>query len=439
METLSPDPNFFQRNRVFFKGIVMGILILVMIIPTVFVMNLVYERKMRQQEIVREVSEKWSGAQTIAGPYLYVPYKIISRAQNVTVSESTSFFWILPEELNVTGTIDHQLRKRSIYNVLLYKANLKHIGKFIIKIPKDVDSSNVIWNDAQLCYGISDFRGIEEKIVVNFKGNEYELAPGLPSPTISKKGLSAPVALDMADLNQTINVGTATRIKGSEDISFLPLSGNSLFKISSKWPSPSFTGTVLPDERKVADSGFTAQWKFNKANLPFGTVLRETAATDTDFRFGITLLQPADQYAKTERSVKYAILFIGLTFGLFFIVEIKQKKPVHPLQYILIGLALVIFYTLLLSISEFIHFDIAYLVSAVAVITMITLYSKQLFKNTSSSLLTCIILTMQYMFNFILIRLEDTALLVGSIGLFIVLGLVMYASRKIDWYGKGTQ
>jgi inner membrane protein len=345
----------------------------------------------------------------------------------------------LPEELNVTGTIDHQLRKRSIYNVLLYKANLKHIGKFIIKIPKDVDSSNVIWNDAQLCYGISDFRGIEEKIVVNFKGNEYELAPGLPSPTISKKGLSAPVALDMADLNQTINFGTATRIKGSEDISFLPLSGNSLFKISSKWPSPSFTGTVLPDERKVADSGFTAQWKFNKANLPFGTVLRETAATDTDFRFGITLLQPADQYAKTERSVKYAILFIGLTFGLFFIVEIKQKKPVHPLQYILIGLALVIFYTLLLSISEFIHFDIAYLVSAVAVITMITLYSKQLFRNTSSSLLTCIILTMQYMFNFILIRLEDTALLVGSIGLFIVLGLVMYASRKIDWYGKGTQ
>src|SRR4029078_9724184 len=156
-------------------------------------------------------------------------------------------------------------------------------------------------------------------------------------------------------------------------------------------------------------------------------------------KFGITLLQPADQYTKTERSVKYAILFIGLTFGLFFIVEITQKKPVHPLQYILIGLALVIFYTLLLSISEFIHFDIAYLISALAVIPMITLYSKQLFNNARSSLLTGGIITLQYAFIFVLIRLEETALLVGSIGLFIVLGLVMYASRKIDWYGKNTQ
>jgi inner membrane protein len=353
--------------------------------------------------------------------------------------EAVANFWILPEVLNVNGTIDHQLRKRSIYNVLLYRANLKHLGNFIIRLPKDVDSSSIIWKDVQLCYGISDFRGIEEKIVVNFKGKEYELAPGLPSSAISKKGLSVPVELGIDDVNQTINFGTRTKIKGSEEITFLPLSGNSLFSISSKWPNPSFTGSVLPDERKISDTGFTAEWKFNKANLPFNTVLTDQSATDLDFRFGITLLQPADQYAKTERSVKYAILFIGLTFGLFFIVEVTQKKPVHPLQYILIGLALVIFYTLLLSISEFIHFDIAYLISAVAVITMITLYSKQLFNNVRSSLLTGGIITLQYAFIFVLIRLEDTALLVGSIGLFIVLGLVMYASRKIDWYGKNTQ
>jgi inner membrane protein len=439
MENLSPEPNFLQRNRIFFKGIVMGFLILVMIIPTVFVNNLVNERKLRQREVVREVSDKWSGAQTIAGPYLYVPYKYILKKPDGKEDEVVANFWILPELLNVNGTIDHQLRKRSIYNVLLYRANLKHVGNFIIRLPKDVDSSSIIWKDIQLCYGISDFRGIEEKIVVNFKGKEYELAPGLPSSAISKKGLSVPVELGIDDVNQTINFGTRTKIKGSEEITFLPLSGNSLFSVSSKWPNPSFTGSVLPDERKISDTGFTAEWKFNKANLPFNTVLTDQSATDLDFRFGITLLQPADQYAKTERSVKYAILFIGLTFGLFFIVEVTQKKPVHPLQYILIGLALVIFYTLLLSISEFIHFDIAYLISAVAVIMMITLYSKQLFNNARSSLLTGGILTLQYAFIFVLIRLEDTALLVGSIGLFIVLGLVMYASRKIDWYGKNAQ
>ena len=147
------------------------------------------------------------------------------------------------------------------------------------------------------------------------------------------------------------------------------------------------------------------------------------------------MLEPADQYAKTLRCVKYAILFIGLTFSLFFIVELLQKKPVHPVQYILIGLALVIFYTLLLSISEFILFDYAYMLAAVATILLIALYAYSHFNNWKSAGIFGGVLTVLYSFMFILIRLEDTALLVGSIGLFIVLALVMYASRKINWYG----
>jgi inner membrane protein len=225
------------------------------------------------------------------------------------------------------------------------------------------------------------------------------------------------------------------KAKGSENIRFVPLAGNSNYKLSSAWPSPSFDGAKLPDDRSISDSGFSAEWKFNKANLPYSTVVHDLKAEDLDMDFGITLLQPADQYAKTERCVKYAILFIGLTFALFFITEITQKKSVHPLQYILIGLALVIFYTLLLSISEFIHFDIAYAIAAIAVITMITLYAKQLFNNTRASMITGSLLTLQYLFIFVLIRLEDFALLVGTIGLFIVLALIMYFSRNIDWYG----
>ncbi|HUQ64911.1 MAG TPA: cell envelope integrity protein CreD [Flavitalea sp.] len=439
MDTLSPGPNFYQRHKIFLKGMIMGFLIIIMIIPTVFVSNLVYERKSRQQEIVNEVSSKWAGEQTITGPYLYVPYTTVNVTGAGKTEEFIQHFWILPEVLNVNGYIDHQLRKRSIYNVLLYNANIKSTGNFIIKIPKDVGPDKIRWSDAQICYGISDFRGIQEKLIVNFKGKEYELAPGIPSPSISKKGLSAPVELSIADVNGSIPFGMRTKIKGSENINFLPLSGNSVFLINSSWASPSFNGSTLPDTRNVSDSGFAAEWKFSKANLPFNTVMKDANAADLDISFGITLLQPADQYVKTERSVKYAILFIGLTFGLFFIVEITQRKPVHPLQYILIGLALVIFYTLLLSLSEFIHFDAAYLASSVAVITMITLYAKQLFGNWKPALTAGSILTLQYGFIFILIRLEDTALLVGSIGLFIVLGLVMYASRKIDWYGKSAE
>lgn len=435
MDTNSSMPqSFFQRNRISIKGLIIGFLILIMLIPTLFVNNLVYERKMRQREIVEEVSSKWSSAQTIAGPYLYVPYTVVMKRDGKDELEK-QHFWILPETLNVAGNIDYNIRKRSIYNVLLYKADVKQLGNFIIKIPADVDAGKILWNEALVCFGISDFRGIEEKVVVNLAGREYELSPGLPPTALSEKGLSAPVALSEANLNGTIPFGMHVRAKGSESIRFIPLAGNSSYTITSPWPNPSFDGSKLPDERNVADSGFSAQWKFSKANLPYSTVLKDLKPAVQDIDFGVSLLQPADQYAKTERCVKYAILFIGLTFGLFFITEITQKSPVHPLQYVLIGLALVIFYTLLLSISEFIHFDIAYGISALAVITMITLYAKQLFRDRKASLATGAIMFVQYLFNFVLIRLEDSALLVGSIGLFIVLAIIMYVSRNIDWYG----
>lgn len=435
MDTNSPmQPSFFRRNRVSIKGLIIGFLILIMLIPALFVSNLVNERKMRQREIVDEVSSKWSSAQTIAGPYLYVPYtvKTLRDGKEEWVKDH---FWILPESLKVTGNIDYNIRKRSIYNVLLYTANVKQLGDFIIKIPAGIAADKILWNEAQVCFGISDFRGIEEKVVINFGGREYELAPGLPPMALSDKGLSAPVQLSAANLDGTIPFGMRVRAKGSENIRFIPLAGNSSYTVTSAWPDPSFDGSKLPDQRNVSDSGFTAQWKFSKANLPYSTVLKDLKSAVQDIDFGVSLLQPADQYAKTERCVKYAVLFIGLTFGLFFITEITQKKPVHPLQYVLIGLALVIFYTLLLSISEFIHFDIAYSVSALAVITMITLYAKQLFSDRKASLVTGAIMFAQYLFNFVLIRLEDSALLVGSIGLFIVLGVIMYVSRNIDWYG----
>lgn len=430
-----PEPGYFQRNRVFFKGIVIGILMLIMLIPAALVNELVRERKMRQFQIAEEVSSKWSGEQSVAGPYIHVPFDVSVKTGD-KIETVKQHFILLPESLDVNGTIDHTIRKRSIYDVLLYKASLKFTGGFVIKLPEGVDSSTVRWKEARLCFNLSDFRGIEEKIVVNYDGKEHELAPGLPTEYVGAKGLSAPFSIGAEDLSSEVAFGTRMKLKGSDNIRFLPLAGNSTFNMKSSWHSPSFSGSVLPDTRTVSDSGFTAEWKFNKANLPFGTVLRDdNKPLDLDISFGIALLQPTDQYAKTERCAKYAILFIGLTFGLFFIVEITRKKPVHPIQYILIGIALAVFYTLLLSISEFLHFDVAYLISAVAVVTMISLYSRQLFRNTQSSLLTGGILTLLYSFIFVLIRLEDTALLVGSIGLFIVLGIVMYSSRKIDWYG----
>ncbi|RYD72254.1 MAG: cell envelope integrity protein CreD, partial [Sphingobacteriales bacterium] len=245
-----------------------------------------------------------------------------------------------------------------------------------------------------------------------------------------------PVKINPTQLATGLAFDMQVKIKGSEQLHFIPMSASSKFNLQSTWPSPSFDGEMLPTERTITTQGFTSKWSFNQANLPFATVFKENTIADKKMDFGVSLVQPADQYGKTMRSVKYAILFIGLTFAFFFIIELMQKKAFHPVQYVLVGLALVIFYTLLLSISEYIAFDYAYLVAALATILLITLYAKGHFKSWKTAGIFFSLLSLLYAFIFVLIRLEDTALLVGSIGLFIVLALVMFASRKINWYGN---
>ncbi len=423
-----------NANKTMIKGLITGALILIMMIPTVFVSNLVNERQQRQQQVVKEVSSKWASEQTLSGPYIYLPYTITEEDKDKKPVLVQKHLLLLPDNLSVKGTISPEIRPRSIYKVLLYRSKLQASGNFKFRIPKEIAAASLRLQDAKICFGISDFKGIEEKITIDFNGASNELSPGLPVTDVDENGLSAPVIISTADLDTSINFTMQVKIKGSEQLHFVPLAGNSQFTLQSGWGNPSFDGNNLPAERKVDDSGFTAKWMFNKANLPFGTVLQGAAFDKKNFAFGVSMLQPADQYAKTMRSVKYAILFIGLTFSLFFIVELMQKKPVHPVQYVLVGLALVIFYTLLLSISEFILFDQAYWVASAATILLITLYAKSHFESWKTAALFGGVLTGLYGFIFVLIRLEDTALLVGSIGLFLVLALVMYASRKINWY-----
>ncbi|HTL07567.1 MAG TPA: cell envelope integrity protein CreD [Chitinophagaceae bacterium] len=430
----APSSEKLNGNKTLTKALITGALILLMLIPTVFVSSLVTERQQRQAEVVKEVTGKWASNQTIASPYLYLPYRTqVTGTDNkpVTVTKALLF---LPENLSINGEITPEIRPRSIYKVLLYKSNLQSKGQFIIQLPQDIDSASLQWENARICFGITDVKGIEEKVVVNFNAGSYELSPGLPANQLDKTGLSVPVPLTAAALHQSIPFSMQLKIKGSEQLHFLPLAGNTRIDIKSSWNSPSFDGNNLPGERTVSPAGFTASWTINKANLPFGTVLRGDEFDKEAFAFGVSMLQPSDQYAKTMRSVKYAILFIGLTFSLFFIVELMQKKPLHPVQYVLVGLALVIFYTLLLSLSEFILFDQAYTIAATATVLLITLYAKSHFRLWKTASLFAGVLTCLYVFIFILIRLEDTALLVGSIGLFIVLALVMYGSRKINWY-----
>ena len=421
-------------NKALIKGIITGCLILLMLIPTMFITSLVNEREQRQQEVVKDVSSKWASAQTVSGPYLFIPYLLKSKDSDGKEKLTRADMIFLPEDLDVTGTILPEQRLRSIYKVLLYKSQITGKGNFICSLPKDIDPSSLILSEAKICLGITDFKGIENKIDIQVNGNSYALTPGLPADLVDSVGLSAPVNLTKEDMGKPISFNLAMQLKGSGRLHFLPLAGNSQFTVKSSWPDPSFDGNTLPGEREISDRGFTAKWVFNKANLPYTTTLRNEKINKYVTNFGISMLQPADQYAKTTRSVKYAILIIGLSFALFFIIELMQKNPLHPVQYILVGLALVIFYSLLLSISEFLLFDQAYLIAAAATVSLLTLYAKAHFKSWGPAGIFALVIGGLYGFIFILIRLEDTALLVGSIGLFIVLALVMYASRKINWY-----
>lgn len=428
-----------SSNRILIKGVITGALILLLLIPSFFITNLVTERQQRQKEVVSEVSSKWATEQTVSGPYLVLPYTYNYTGDTGKPYTVRTNLVVFADNLKVNGEMMPENRQRSIYKVLLYRSSLSVSGNFKSQWPADVNTANIDFANAKLCFGISDFKGLEEEVKINLNNQSYSLSPGLPLTDVSDNGLSVPVSLTAEVLNSTVPFNFSLKLHGSERLHFLPLAANSRFDVKSAWPHPSFDGNVLPNDHTINDKGFNATWSFNRANLPFNMVTLAGKFKKENLGFGVSIVQPADQYDKTMRSVKYAILFIGLTFAFFFIIELLQKKPFHPVQYVLVGLGLLIFYTLLLSISEFLLFDYAYAIAAGATILLISLYAKSHFTKWSIAGVFAAALTCLYGFIFVLIQLEDTALLLGSIGLFIILAGVMYLSRRIKWYGTNYQ
>jgi len=404
-----------------------GFLTLILLVPATMVGFLVGEREQRQDEAVQEAGSKWGNMQTITGPILSVPY---------TANKVTKNIYFLPAELNISGDINPQILKRGIYEITAYNSKLKVEGQF--NQPNfsqwGISSGNVLWNEAKILIGLSDMRGVKDKITMNWNDNILILNPGMSATKISDSGVSVMAPLDLKSA-KTYKFSFDLNLNGSQSLNFIPLGKETNINLASKWANPSFDGAFLPDQRQVSKDGFTAQWKILSLNRNYPQSFSESDSYSIkDSAFGVKFLVPIDQYQKITRSVKYAIMFIALTFLTFFFVEIFNKKRIHPIQYLLVGFALLVFYTLLLSISEHTNFNFAYILSSIATIILITLYSKAIFKNNFLSLLLGCILIILYGFMYVVLQLQDYALLMGSIGLFIVLAAVMYASRKIDWY-----
>jgi inner membrane protein len=406
-----------------------------MLIPAIFVSNLVEERQERQQQAIREVSSKWATDQTVTGPFLVIPYI----AQDEKKQNYRATLYLLPDQLKIEGQIIPQSLNRSLYRILLYRSDLKLDGIFNFNQPqlKAIPAESILWKDARLCLGIPDTRGLEEEVKLNWNDTAAVLEAGLPDNTIAENGLSTPLPATLFDAQEKAAFNLHLKLKGSDMLYFTPVGKSTTASLRSAWRSPAFDGNYLPDTRQVNNEGFTAQWKILQVTRNYPQCWSNSKYEVQASAFGVKLVQPTDNYAKTQRSVKYALLFISLTFTIFFFLEILQKKQVHPLQYILVGLALIIFYTLLLSISEYTGFNPAYVIAASATILLITLYVISVFRKTSIALGFGAALAGLYTYIFVLIQLEDYALLCGSIGLFILLAILMYYSRKIDWYGNG--
>jgi len=430
-----------ESGSVLLKAVITGVLILALLIPTFFIQNLVSERQERRNNITKEVSAKWANAQTISGPYIVVPYKTVITDNNGKTTASTANLVLLPQELNMNGNIVPEERARSIYEVLLYNSELNFSGFFSpADIAAEVSIDSLLPAQAKLCMGISDFKGIQNKVSVSFNNVTYNLQPGMASNAIDSQGLFAKIPFTKEMFSGNLPFKLNIKIRGSEQLHFLPLSAAGRLSLKSSFANPSFDGNSLPSSRQIDKSGFAATWEFNEANLPFTTIINNEQHFDAaKLAFGVTMLQPTDQYAMTMRCAKYAILFIGLTFAFFFVIEILQNKPLHPVQYVLVGIALSIFYTLLLSISEFILFDYAYIIAASATVALISLYIQSYLRNWKTASLFAASLSALYALIYVLISLEDTALIIGSVSLFLVLAAIMYGTRKVDWYHPGKR
>lgn len=446
--------SFFERLNNWIKQsitirlITIGVLILLLLVPISMIESLITEREYRKKDATQEVSSIWGEEQTIEGPVLTVPYKTYTKVyegektDKFKLVESIQYAHFLPEKLNINGGITPEIRYRGIYEVIVYNSKINVSGSFLMPTFEDwkIDNSSIMWDDAYLSMGLSDLRSIQEDVSVKWNGQQYFFNSGIESKDVIQSGISTKLSLNISDsLHSTFDFALDLDFNGSSSLNFTPFGKVTQVNITSPWKNPKFEGAFLPDTRKINDDGFTAMWHVLHLNRPYPQKFKGEVKGISESSFGVNLFVSVDEYQKSMRSAKYASMFICLTFLLFFFLQVLNGVKIHPIQYIIVGLALCVFYTLLIALSEHISFMLSYLIAGISIIGLITLYTKSIFSRALLTRLIGLILTALYLFIYSIIQVEDYALLMGSIGLFVVLATIMYLSRKINWYEIKTK
>ncbi|MBS1534597.1 MAG: cell envelope integrity protein CreD [Bacteroidetes bacterium] len=433
------------KNSIYFKVATIFFISMLLLIPTSMIEGLIFERQNTQEQAINEVSSKWANQQTLTGPFISIPYyryiKETTKKDTVgKIVKIKEFIHILPTDLKVSGKINPEQRNRGIYEIVVYNSKINLSGEFKeMKIGEtDIPAKDILFDKAVLSLGINDLRGIEKQIDLKWNDKTSSFNPGVTNTDVIQSGINAPISV-VANDSLSYRFSFDLDLKGSQLLYFTPVGKITDVSIESSWKNPSFDGAFLPDSRLLSENGFKANWNILHLNRNYPQMWTGNKHAISNSSFGINLILPVDNYQKTFRSIRYAILFIGFTFLVFFFIEVLHKIFIHPIQYILVGIALLVFYTLLLSLSEHINFNLAFIFSALATLLLIAGYVRAILKSAKLTYLIGGILAILYTFIYVVIQLQDLALLIGSIGIFVILALVMYFSRKIDWYNLSLQ
>ncbi|MFN4028122.1 MAG: cell envelope integrity protein CreD [Flavobacterium sp.] len=437
--------SFLQSNTA--KIIMVGFLTLFLLIPLLFVQNLIEERSERKNEVDQEIATLWGSDVTFYGPILRIPYQTFEN-YNVTDTKTgattiqkrafTQYAYFFPNELiNVSTVKKNESLKRGIFNPIVFTANMKFNGNFtapnLAKL--NIPEANVQWEKAAIVVKTTNLKSIKSELSIKLN-NEKLLFEPQPDDK-SDYSVLATNLFNYSDLanGKPIQFHFNIQYNGSNSINFIPIGKITKVTMDSDWESPSLEGSFAANDatKVVNKNGFHADWKILDINRTFSQQYASALPNLDDYKFGVKLIDTVDEYQQNERVSKYGFLVIGLTFLIFFLIQSVSKINIHIFQYSMIGIALIMFYTLLISITEHSSFSLAYAIAGTAVIVMIALYSVSILKNKKFPLFIASALTVLYSFIYVIIQLEDYALLVGSIGLFLILGAVMYFSRKIDW------
>lgn len=416
--------SFFQSNTA--KMLMVGFLTLVLLIPLVFVQNLISERNQRHLEVISETTSKWGDNITMYGPIVKIPYFDASQKKYL-------YAYFFPNELTNTSYSKMEAPlERSIYKSNVFSTQMKMTGKFgdanFAKMA--IPENNIYWDKARIILLTNSLKSLKEEAKITIGGKTLTFEPN--SSGDESEAIETPY-INFKEVAKDQNFSISLAINGSNSIKIIPIGKTSTITMKSDWGSPSFGGFQSPVSRNVTPKGFTATWKVLHFNRPFAQDFFGKLPNLDQYSCQTDFITPVDEYQQNERASKYGFLVIGLTFLLFFLIQAISKINIHIFQYTMIGIALVMFYTLLISITEHSSFSTAYIIAGSSVVAMITLYSISILKNKKFPLFIGAALTLLYSFIYVIIQLEDYALLVGSIGLFLILAAVMYFSRKIEW------